>query len=288
MALQTKAIKQKIKSVGNIKKITRTMEMVSVSKMKRATSSAISLSPFAREADDLLNHLPNLKGVEHKYFDTPKEAKKELLIIISSNKGLCGSYNTNIYRSLSKYIKQKDGVTFEAIAIGKQSEKIAKRLNIKIISSFIHFTEKSIYEDTEVIPQIFLKEFESGDYLSVSIFYTKFLKAMTFETAIKKILPLEDKREGEIQKNSSLYAVEPSVNEVFDFIIKRFLHTTLHSSLSESLASEHSARMLAMKTATDNASDMLKDLKIYYNRARQDAVTQEISEIAAGASAITG
>jgi F-type H+-transporting ATPase subunit gamma len=252
--------------------------------MKKATSSAISLSPYAREADDLLNHLPNLKGIEHRYFDTPKNATKELLIIISSNKGLCGSYNTNIYRSLSRYIKQNSGVTFEAIAIGKQSEKIAKRLNIKIISSFIHFTEKSIYEETEVIPQIFMEKFESMEYKSVNIFYTKFLKAMTFETAVKKILPLESIGGESVGKNNSLYAVEPSVN----FIIKRFLHTITHSALSESLASEHSARMLAMKTATDNASDMLKDLKIYYNRARQDAVTQEISEIAAGASAITG
>jgi F-type H+-transporting ATPase subunit gamma len=217
MALQTKAIKQKIKSVGNIKKITRTMEMVSVSKMKKATSSAISLSPYAREADDLLNHLPNLKGIEHRYFDTPKNATKELLIIISSNKGLCGSYNTNIYRSLSRYIKQNSGVTFEAIAIGKQSEKIAKRLNIKIISSFIHFTEKSIYEETEVIPQIFMEKFESMEYKSVNIFYTKFLKAMTFETAVKKILPLESIGGESVGKNNSLYAVEPSVNEVFDY-----------------------------------------------------------------------
>jgi F-type H+-transporting ATPase subunit gamma len=299
MALQTKVIKQKIKSVGNIKKITRTMEMVSVSKMKKATASVFSLRPYSKESFELLKHLPHISS-SHPFFITPKNAKKELLVIFASNKGLCGGFNANVYREALRFKKSrgdKDAASVEVCSIGKNAEKISKKLGFTLKASFIHFGDKSTYEDFETLKSIVIDAFDTGEYSRVSVIHTEFIKNGLYQVSTKQILPLvqtsleellEIQGEGDTKKESSAeYLVEPSEKEALDFAIPVLVHTAFYTCFLESLASEHGSRMVAMKSATDNASDMLTDLKISFNKARQDAVTQEIAEIASGALAVT-
>lgn len=299
MALQTKVIKQKIKSVGNIKKITRTMEMVSVSKMKKATASVFSLRPYSKESFDLLKHLPHISSSEHSFFTPPAGAKKELLIIFASNKGLCGGFNANLYREALRYKKESSGdaTSIEVCSIGKNAEKIAKKLGFFIKASFIHFGDKTIYEDFEALKKVVIDAFDSKEYSRISIIHTEFIRSGTYSVAAKQVLPLqassleellEIKEESPQKKESSAeYLIEPTEKEVLDFAIPVLVHTVLFTCFLESLASEHGSRMVAMKSATDNASDMLSTLKISFNKARQDAVTQEIAEIASGALAVS-
>jgi F-type H+-transporting ATPase subunit gamma len=299
MALQTKVIKQKIKSVGNIKKITRTMEMVSVSKMKKATASVFSLRPYSKESFELLKHLPHISS-SHPFFTTPRNAKKELLVIFASNKGLCGGFNANLYREALRHKKEStsDGTSIEVCSIGKNAEKIAKKLGFFIKASFIHFGDKTVYEDFEALKKVVIDAFDSKEYARISIIHTEFIRSGTYSVATRQVLPLqassleellEIKEEPASQKkeSSAEYLIEPAEKEVLDFAIPVLVHTVLFTCFLESLASEHGSRMVAMKSATDNASDMLSSLKISFNKARQDAVTQEIAEIASGALAVS-
>ena len=287
MALQAKVIKQKIKGVGNIRKITRTMEMVSVAKMKKSATATLNLRPFAIESLVLMQSLLSSIEDNNVFTTVNKASEKNLVILVASNKGLCGSYNTNIYRELVKFAKTTKNV--EIISIGKQAEKIAKRADLPVLASFIEWGDAPSFEDTEVLMSMSMDIFKKGDYSTVSIIYTEYIKAMTYSTVSRQILPvvgstistIVHQEESEIQLATDTL-VEPNQKTVFDFVLPRVVHTTIHSAILESLASEHSSRMFAMNTATENAKDMLKLLTISYNRARQDAVTQELAEIAAG------
>ena len=283
MALQAKVIKQKIKGVGNIRKITRTMEMVSVAKMKKAVTSASGLRTYSTESTKQLHALGTLEAMRDSRYT--KEIKgKELIIIIGSNKGLCGSYNTNVYRSLSKILADKKS-EIGALTVGKQAEKIAKRVNLKVIASFVEYSDSPTFEDTEALVAVCMKSFDEGEYSTVSVLYTEYIKAMSYKTKHQNLLPIISDLvlEGEDADTISVDTViEPDAATAINTIVPRAIHARIHSALLESLASEHSSRMFAMNTATENAKDMLRSLNISYNRARQDAVTQELAEIAAG------
>jgi F-type H+-transporting ATPase subunit gamma len=293
MGLQTKAIKQKIKSVGNIKKITKTMEMVSVSKMKKTTERVVKGRPYSRYALELLSHIAGEKGVSHPFLED-KKTGKSLVVIISSNKGLAGAYNINISKALSKFksFSQKE---IDCITIGKQSEKSARRNGLNIIASFIDFSEKSGSEEFLAIRDTIVKEFTTGEYETVKILYTEFKSASSYKPFLIKILPVKeeiykDLLLPEIGENSeynkskqlSLYTFEPSETEILDMVIKQLLEQVLYHTFLESLASEHSSRMFAMKSASDSAKNMVDDLTLYHNQVRQAAITQEIAEIVGG------
>ena len=289
MAVQAKVIKQKIKGVGNIRKITRTMEMASVSKMKKATSHALSLREYRFESESLVQNLLKKTETQTLYSKKKKEINKKLIILVGSNKGLCGSYNTNIYRALSKKVKEEKA-TLEIITVGKQAEKIARRLELGVTASFVEWGDVISFEDTQPLIDIVLKSFASDKYDSVEILYTEYIKAMNYRVNSKSLLPIENLVSGDleiIKKIQTDIVVEPNESEVLSVIVPRVIHAVVHSSILESFASEHSSRMFAMNTATENAKEMLRTLTITYNRARQDAVTQELAEIAAGAGATT-
>lgn len=297
MAVQAKAIKQKIKGVGNIRKITRTMEMVSVSKMKKATGAALLLRPYAKESYRIIESIISGHDYQHRFFVSPPHAHKTLYIVVASSKGLCGSYNTNVYRELSRQVR--GGSSLEAITIGKQAEKIAKRLSLPIVASYIDWGDTVDYARTSGVTQMAIDLFSRGEYKHIYIVYTDFIKAMEYKPTTKQLLPIEKtvmkKSIEDIEGESSPRATgapaatklyEPTANIVLDTILPRLLESIVHHGVLEGAASEHSSRMFAMKTATDNAKEMLDDLKITYNKARQDAVTQELAEIAGGAGAI--
>ncbi len=303
MAAGTKVIKSKIKSITSIRKITRTMEMISVSKMKKAVQQTLSVRPYAVHALELIESMARETIESHALFTVPKTGSRELLIVVSSNKGLCGSYNTNIGRALTMHLKQnnKDGI--DVVTVGKFSEKIARRMKLSVIASFIDLENYTNADDTRALSKHVLELFASGMYTSVKTLFTNYVKASSYKPIIRQVLPvstqgfeniLEEIADGsadvhaELEQPKPLYVFEPTASTVLDTVVPQLLHVVFHQILTESHASEHSSRMFAMKQATDAAGDMLKGLKLKFNRVRQDAVTQELAEISSGAVALAG
>ncbi|MFH1608428.1 MAG: ATP synthase F1 subunit gamma [Patescibacteria group bacterium] len=300
--MKTKEIKLKIKSVSNIKKITKTMEMVSVSKMRRAVDKALSSRSYSHYALELLVNLSRDKNTEHPLMITPAKAEnKELLIIVTSNKGLCGGYHTNLFKALNLYIKKEENKNreFKAVTIGKYGEKICKKLNIPMFASFITFSEHSDINQTKELSDLVAEEFKKGEYASVKILYTEFLKSTTYKPVLRELFPLsvetvknvvEDisENEGVVIDEKSLvdYQFEPDLNIILESILPGLVDIVVYQTLAEAYASEHSARMFAMKNAGDSASTILDELTLSYNHARQDGITKELFEIVAGAEAL--
>lgn len=281
--MQTKAIKGKIKSVGNIKKITKTMEMVSAAKMKKSISEALTIRPFHEESKAILADIVSNKRIKHVLVEK-NEGVRELCIVVASHKGLCGGYNSNIYKKLLTLKSVKNPSDFDLITIGKQSEKMAKKVKSKVVLSYQH----SIFTTAESrsLAKFIVNEYKDKKYTKISILYTHFVSASTFTPKVITLLPYATDTVEDTMKDS-LFEYEPSEVEVLSVVIPMMVQNIITSAVLESYASEHSARMFAMKSATDNASDLLSDLKLYYNRARQDTVTQEIAEITSGAMALS-
>ncbi len=281
--MQTKAIKGKIKSVGSIKKITKTMEMVSASKMKKALDEAYLIRPFFEESKIILEDIVSNRRIKHPLVEK-NSGNKVLYIIVSSHKGLCGGYNANIYR---KYIELKTGKGFsdvDVIAIGKYSEKIAKKGKSKIVLSYQTNTFSA--KESRSLAKFLVSEYKEKKYSKIAIIYTHLVSSSSFLPTETALLPYEASHH-EKKAQDSLFQYEPSEHEVLGAVIPMMIQNIITSSVLESYASEHSSRMLAMKSATDNASELQDDLKLYYNRARQGTVTQEIAEITSGAMALS-
>jgi F-type H+-transporting ATPase subunit gamma len=306
MPLAQKAIKQKIKSVGSIKKITKTMEMVSVSKMRKAVDRALASRAYSHYALELLVNLSKDKNVANPLMLTGKE-NKELIIFVASNKGLCGGYHTNLFKALNLYVKKQEGTGKEikVITIGKYAEKISKKLNLPAFAGFNTFTESSTIDQTRELSQLVIKEYIDGGYSSMKILYTEFLKSTTYKPVLREIFPINintiqnileegtpealsgEESQGKVGAfNFTDYKFEPDVNSILENILPGLVDVVIYQTLAEAFASEHSARMFAMKNAGDSATTILENLTLSYNHARQDGITRELSEIVAGAEAL--
>lgn len=281
--MQTKTIKEKIKSVGSIKKITKTMEMVSAAKMKKAIDNAHTLRPFHEEAQQVLEDISLDSMTRHELL-LHNGVEGEVVIIVSSNKGLCGSYNVNIYRKLIESYNQEERKKLKIIAFGKYSEKLAKKLHIETVASFNHPVLSS--DDAHAVMTMVLEWYKEKKIGTVRILYTHFTSATTFTPTLLQLLPFSSEGKPDNHREPR-YIYEPDQETVLSSIIPMMLHNIIWGAVLESYASEHSARMFAMKSATDNASEFQDELKLYYNRARQGAVTQEIAEITSGAMALS-
>jgi len=298
MALSTRLIRSKIKAVGNIRKITKAMELVSASKMKRSVSQALATREYSTEALNLLVHIAGERSGDHALLH-PGRGKAILVMIVASNKGLCGSFNVNTLKSAGRFIKEKDFINrVEFVTIGKNAERGAKKTGRPVIASFTDLPDNLSIDDVGGLRKVVIDEFLSGKYERAFVVYMNYVSALQYQPVIRELLPVNpeiikniiEEIGGEatakevLPRNLALYLFEPDEAAVLDIVLPRLVETTLYQALLESLASEHSARMFAMKNATDNASELLDDLTLNYNHARQDAVTREISEIAAGAA----
>ena len=310
MPLATKAIKQKIKSVGNIKKITKTMEMVSVSKMRRAVDHALASRAYSHYALELLVNLSKDKNVSNRLMVAGK-SNKELIVLVASNKGLCGGYHTNLFKALNLYIKKdpstslRAGESIKVITIGKYAERISKKLGITVFAGFNNFSEYSTIEQTKELSDLIRKEYIKGDYKSVKILYTEFLKSTTYKPTLREIFPINvgtienileagspealsgEETQGKTSNFDFVdYKFEPDLESILESILPGLVDVVVYQTLAEAFASEHSARMFAMKNAGDSATTILDALMLSYNHARQDGITRELSEIVAGAEAL--
>lgn len=298
MATQIKTIKQKITSISNIKKITKTMEMVSIAKMKKTVSASVASREYSKYAMEILQTIASAKKTKHRFLEMGK-GNKVLLLIVASNKGLCGSYNMNISKTVQKYRRARSQFEFEVITIGKQAERIARRNNFKIVASFHEFGEEITADETSVLQKMILDEFsKDGKYRKVAVVYTEFVKQLSYKAIVRQLLPISLSKVKDILedhvphvetdkgKQTALWLFEPSEERVLNKIIPDLLNDTLLQVMLEALASEHSSRMMAMKNATENATELVADLLLTYNRARQSNITQEVAEIIAGAEAL--
>lgn len=281
--MQTKLIKEKIKSVGSIKKITKTMEMVSAAKMKKAIDSAITLRPFHSEAQHILADI-SLDSLTRHELLAHNGVEGEVVIIVASNKGLCGSYNVNIYRKLIEAYGEEERKKLKIITFGKYAEKVAKKLHLETLASFNHPVLTS--DDAHATSTLVVNWYKNKKIGTVRILYTHFTSGSSFTPTLLQLLPFSSEGKPDTH-GEPRYAYEPDQESVLSSIIPMMLHNIIYGAVLESYASEHSARMFAMKSATDNAKELQDDLKLYYNRARQERVTQEIAEITSGALALT-
>lgn len=294
MAIQAKAIKSKIKTVSNVKKITKAMEKVSAVKMRRFVARALAAREYAFHTYELLQSLLSHRDLKHEFFEN-RGGEKILIVAIASNRGLSGNLNTQIGKAIVAFIENHPGNTFEMIAVGKKMERLAARLHIKLVASFTEIPEAVGARDVLPIVDLIKKEFRDGPYKSIVAAYSHYASALSFIPVVRQILPIrkpeiEDTME-KLFKNRIKegrdrffqYTFEPKENDVLESVLPKILEIKLYKMFLESRACEQSARMMAMKSASDNAEDLIGDLLVSYNRARQDSITQEISEVVAGA-----
>ncbi|MFA7662570.1 MAG: ATP synthase F1 subunit gamma [Patescibacteria group bacterium] len=296
MGANTKAIKNRIRSVKNTKKITKAMELVSASKMRKAIEASTSSRTYAEHAWNLLTNLANEKNLEHPLLNKP-DSDKILLIAVASNRGLCGGYNVNLIKTVCEFIAQQKNKQIELIIVGRRGEIIAKRTQSKVLASFIEFGDNLQSEEIGGLTNLVLSEFSQGKYAQVLLAYTDFISSIQYEPKIKPILPIskenvanllaeQKKDEREVGGARALLTFEPTQERVLELVLPRLTEVQIYQAILEANASEHSARMLAMKNASDSASEIVQDLTMSYNRARQASITQEISEISGGAEAL--
>lgn len=293
--MNKKVIKGKIRSTQNIKKITKTMEMVSVAKMRKAVQMADDYKTFGNEAKKILSILADQR--EKNVFSQDNNSEKILLIVIAGQKGLCGGYNSNIYRYINKnYSQELANKNIMFITIGKYAEKIARRfagVESQEENIVLSFNQKDwLAKDARVTVKKIEEDFMSGEYGQVKLVYTDFENVNSQEVTATQLLPFRThniKELSDINKESKTddleYTFEPSISQVYEYTVRILLQNIITGSILRARAAEHAARMMAMKTATDNASEMIHELKLWFNKARQAAITQEIAEISSASLA---
>lgn len=327
MAINTKAIKNRIKSVGNTKKITKAMEMVSAAKMRKSVEAALNTRTYAVMARELMHHLSKVEKKPTYDLLIERPVKNLLVILISSNRGLCGSFNSNIAKKTANALKDvqalathhvmggedilpdKD-VKINIIGIGKKSADFAKRNGYNLVAVYDNLSEAKSFDEIMPITRMFIEEYKKGNYDKVVVAYTDYKSSLAQEPKLRQLLPVsapdieemlsglaknEDAKKQELKEDvvtggdrfsMDEYIFEPNEEEIITYVLPRLVEVQLFQAVLESGASEHSARMMAMRMASDAASDMISELSLTFNKARQAAITQEIAEIAGGAAAL--
>ncbi len=290
-----KEIRGKIKSVENTKKITKAMEMVAASKMRKAQERMRAARPYADKIRNITAHLSEANP-EYKspYMRTEGTAKAVGFIVVSTDKGLCGGLNTNILRAVTNRMKeaQTAGLAIQAVAIGNKGFGFLNRIGANVISHAIQLGDAPQLDKLIGPVKVMLDAFVAGKLDAVYICNTKFINTMKQEPVIEQLLPLTAGRlaqtEAEKKQYGWDYIYEPDAPTVIDDLLTRYIEALVFQAVAENMASEQSARMVAMKSATDNAGTLIGELKLIYNKTRQAAITKELSEIVSGAAAISG
>jgi len=282
-----KEIRGKIKSVENTKKITKAMEMVAASKMRKAQERMRAARPYS---DKIRNIAANLSHANPEYthaFMQTNESAVTGFIVVTTDKGLCGGMNTNILRAVTGKLKeaQAAGKTAQAVAIGNKGLGFLNRVGAQVVSHATQLGDKPHIEKLIGPVKVMLDAYSEGKVSAVYLCYTKFINTMRQEPVIEQLLPLKD-MQADKTAHSWDYIYEPDAQSVIDDLLVRYTETLVYQAVAENMASEQSARMVAMKAATDNAGSVIGELKLVYNKTRQAAITKELSEIVAGAAAV--
>jgi F-type H+-transporting ATPase subunit gamma len=289
----TKEIRVKIKSVQNTRKITKAMEMVAASKMRKAQERMRHARPYGDKIRNIVAHLASANPEYKHPFVVKRDGMRNVgLIMISTDKGLCGGLNTNIQRAVLQRAKQWDaaGTRFQATAIGNKGLGFLQRLNAAVVSQIVQLGDKPHLEKLIGPVKVQLDAYAEGKLDAVFIAYSRFVNTMKQEAVIEQLLPLSAERFAQSEEEKRAYSwdylYEPDPQRVIDELMTRYVEAIIYQSVAENIASEQSARMVAMKAASDNAKKVIEELQLIYNKTRQAGITKEISEIVGGAAAI--
>ncbi len=275
-----KEIKTRIKSVESTKQITKAMELVSSSKFRKAKEKAESARPYFNTLYNTVQDIAKNTGGSKNIFLTEKEVNNVCYIVVAGDRGLAGGYNSNILKAV---LNHNQAQTAKVISVGKKAKESLSKRGYEIIDS-IESVEDAVYEDASRVAQIAMDAYKNGEVDEVNLVYTEFVSALTQEPKVVRLLPLTIDKTEEVIKGKSAVEYLPSADAVLGYVLPKYVSGSVYGAIAESYASEQAARRTAMESATDNANDMISKLELVYNRARQAAVTQEISEIVAGAS----
>jgi F-type H+-transporting ATPase subunit gamma len=285
-----KEIRGKIKSVENTKKITKAMEMVAASKMRKAQERMRSARPYS---DKIRNIAANLATANpeytHPFLVKQDNAKTVGIIVVTTDKGLCGGLNTNALRLVTSKLRELEGQgsKIEAVAIGNKGLGFLNRIGARVVSHAVQIGDTPHLDKLIGPVKVLLDAYQEGKLDAVYLVYTKFINTMKQEPMLEQLLPLSaDKLQGDKGNHSWDYLYEPDAQTVIDELLVRYVEALIYQAVAENLASEQSARMVAMKSASDNAGNVIGELKLIYNKTRQAAITKELSEIVAGAAAV--
>ena len=289
-----KEIRNRITSVSTTEQVTAAMKMVAAAKLKRTQDAIIKISPYANKLHEILISLSDDEQItkENIYFQQ-KKPKNILIVFVSSNRGLCGAFNSNVIKkgfevAQKKYAKQLECGNVSFIAIGKYANDFLRKNNLNITRRFGHIFDHLTFENVVPIAQYLMNGFVNGYFDKIDLIYNRFKNAAVQILSVEQFLPIEpriNKEEGKSIEQEFIF--EPTKKYIVNELIPKSLKIQLYKALLDSYASEHGARMTAMHKATDNANNLIRDLRIEYNKARQASITNEILEIVSGADALS-
>jgi F-type H+-transporting ATPase subunit gamma len=286
----SKEIRNKIKSVQSTRKITKAMEMVAASKMKKAQDRMRASRPYVERVFSIAMHISKANTeYKHPFLVKRDPVKRVGVIVITTDKGLCGGLNTNVLRATTTKLKELEGQgqTAEVVAVGSKGLSFMNRIGAKVVSHVTQLGDRPQLDKLIGPVKVLLDAYAAGKLSAVYLCYTRFINTMRQEPVIQQLLPLSDEQmQKEEGKHGWDYLYEPEARVVIDELLVRYIEALVYQATAENMASEQSARMVAMKSATDNAGNVIGELKLVYNKTRQAAITKELSEIVAGAAAV--
>jgi len=287
-----KEIRGKIKSVENTKKITKAMEMVAASKMRKAQDRMRAARPYSERIRAIAANLGQANPeYTHAFMKTHEGTKAVGIIVVTTDKGLCGGMNTNVLRAVTAKLREEQGAgnSVEAVAVGNKGLAFLNRIGARVVSHVTQLGDTPHLDKLIGPVKVLLDQYAEGKLSAVYLSYTKFINTMRQESVVEQLLPLKaESLQSEGKSHSWDYIYEPDAQSVIDELLVRYVESLVYQAVAENMASEQSARMVAMKAATDNAGNVINELKLVYNKTRQAGITKELSEIVAGAAAATG
>jgi F-type H+-transporting ATPase subunit gamma len=288
---QERALKRRVKSIQSTKKITRAMELIAATRVVKAQQRAHAARPYAEQITEVIQHLSQAgAGKEHPLLRQADSLDKVAFVVITSDRGLAGAYNTSVIRAAERDLQgaQNDGADYSLVLIGKKAASYFAFRNYRIDAAFTDMSDTPRYEDARRVAEVVIDAFVDGDVDQVRLVYTRFLSAASQRVVVRRFMPLQAVEAVEADGGLSAdYEYEPSPGEIFDRLLPRYVEARLFAAMLDAAASEHAARQRAMKSATDNAEELETKLSRAMNRARQDAITSEIMEIVGGAEAMS-
>ncbi len=283
-----KEIRTKIKSVKSTQKITRAMEMVAASKMRKAQERMAAARPYAQKIRNVIGHLAHAHPeYKHPYLQDREVKTGVGFIIISSDRGLCGGLNSNMFKATVRAMREWNdkGVKIELCTIGSKANAFFKRLGGNVVAQVSHVGDAPQISDLIGVVKVMLDAYDQGRIDRLFVVYNEFVNTMTQRPNVEQLLPIHGVDDPQLKHHWD-YLYEPDAKDVLDGLLMRYIESLVYHSVVENLSSEQAARMVAMKSASDNAGDMIGELQLIYNKARQASITQELSEIVAGAAAV--
>ncbi len=286
-----KEIRSKIKSIKSTQKITRAMEMVAASKMRKAQNRMLASRPYAERIRTVIRHLAEGNTAEYRHpYMIAREPKRVGIIVVATDRGLCGGLNVNNFRHLIVQLQDWEQESKEALlcAMGTKAEVFLRRLGVNMLASVNHLGDTPSVSDVIGPVSVMLNAYNEGELDALYISYNRFVNTMTQQPVIEKLLPIKPDEIGEdepLQKRGD-YIYEPDAKELLDLLLTRYIESQVYHGVVENFACEQAARMLAMRSASDNAGELIDSLQLAYNKARQASITRELAEIVGGAAAV--